>query len=445
VSETRLLAEWVAATRLNDVPGDVRETMRILLLDDLASGFAGARTRWCDAVADMARSSAVGACSVFGRSWTTSSSHAALVNGVAVGGFETDHPYTQGNCHPSGAVFPAVLAIAEQERLDGETFFTALTLGYEALCRIGSAATRAVEDERGFHGPGTNAPLGAAIACGKALGFSVDLLVNAMGIAGSHGSGLLEFFRDGSMTKRLHLGRGSQMGLECALLARNGFTGPSTVIEGERGFLNVYSPSPRLDLLLDGLGTRYHIPAITVKAYPCHVSFHAVVDAIQRFRRSHDLDPASIQHVSISSPTRMMEARFAARRPTTLLGAQYSLPWSSALALWRDVEDPSAWTEADLNHPGIQKLAAEMELHEEHIASSDAVAEITVTTARGDQILVATDWKGAPTNPYSFEEMAAKLRRYAGPEVDTDAIIQAIASIERLADVSDLARLIRGQ
>ena len=188
-----------------------------------------------------------------------------------VGGFEVDHPFSQGNCHPSVAVFPALLAIAEQEHIDGRTFLTAMALGYEALCRIGVGATRAVEDERGFHGPGTNAAFVAAAAVGKALGFSAERLANALGIAGSHGGGLLEFFREGAMTKRMHIGRGSQMGLESALLAARGFTGPSTVLEGEHGFFHAYSPAPRPELLLKDLGERWLLHDITIKAYPCHV------------------------------------------------------------------------------------------------------------------------------------------------------------------------------
>lgn len=447
MNETVRLAEFVAAGQYSDLPDEVVEAVRIYLLDDLASGFSGSHTPWADIVADLARETGVGPCSVFGRSWTTSAAQVALVNGVAVGGFETDHPFTQGSCHPGGAVFPAVLAMGEENHLDGRSFLTAMALGYEALCRIGTAATRAVEDERGFHGPGTNAPLGAAIGAGKALGLSTELLVNAMGIAGSHGSGLLEFFREGAMTKRLHLGRGAQMGVECALLAQRGFTGPSTVLEGDRGFLNVYSPSPRPELLLEDLGERYLLLGVTLKAYPCHISFHAVIDAIQRFRRDQPFDAAAIENVTVVSATRMMEERFGARAPTTLLGAQYSLPWSAALALCRDVEDPSAWTEHDRNDPRIQKLAAGMELREGPTSQRGATAEIALTIGGRQHLLTATDWKGAPTNPYTFGEIATKFRRYAGSQLSpstAEEIVERVANLEQEADVAGLAGLIRG-
>src|SRR5205823_5625181 len=117
MNETRTLAEFVARTPFEDLPAAVIEAIRIDLLDDFASGFAGARAPWADMVAEVARETSVGPCSLFGRSWTTSASSAALINGVAVGGFETDQPFTAANCHPGAAVFPAVLAVAEQTHL----------------------------------------------------------------------------------------------------------------------------------------------------------------------------------------------------------------------------------------------------------------------------------------------------------------------------------------
>src|SRR5688572_11342021 len=108
MNESRKLAAWVAETPYEALQQDVIDLVRIFVLDGLASGFAGARTPWAGMVADMVRESSTGAASLFGRNWTTSMSAAALLNGVCVGGFETDGPYSPGSCHPSAAVLPAV-------------------------------------------------------------------------------------------------------------------------------------------------------------------------------------------------------------------------------------------------------------------------------------------------------------------------------------------------
>ncbi|MBI2887276.1 MAG: MmgE/PrpD family protein [Chloroflexi bacterium] len=448
--ETQRLAQFVAATGYLDLPQPVVEAIKVYVLDNLASCCAGSPTPWANMVGSVALESASsGPCSVFARDWTTTPSYAALVNGTMIGGFECDHAFVPGSCHPSAAVFPAVLAIAEREHLDGASFLAALALGYEVCCRVGRAATRAVEDVRGFHGPGTNAPFGSAVGVGKALGLEVGLLVNALGIAGSHGAGLLEFAREGAMTKRLHVARGAQMGLESALLAAKGFTGPSTVLEGERGFLHVYSPAPQPDLLLEGLGDTYLLREVTLKAYACHVSFHAVIDGIARFRRTHAYDPARLQHVKVVGAPRMMEARHCVREPGSVLGAQYSLPFSAAIALSRNIEEPWAFSEETLRDSQVRRLARNIELVEDRDRfgrPGGPVAEVTLTLAGSEEGFEVTNWKGAPSNPYTYPEIAEKFRCYATPALlpgRCDEIIARVERLEKEPDMADLARLLR--
>ena len=250
MNETRQLAQFVHDTGYDDLPREVVEACRVFLLDNLASALVGARTPWAKMVQSLAEENGgQGQCSILGINKSASMPYAALANGTAIAGFETDQAYYPGSCHPGAVVLPALLAVAQTQPIDGRRFLESFALAYEAVCRIGRAAGRAVEDKAGFHGPGTNGPFGSAITAGKALSLDIESLVNALGIAGSHGAGIMEFAREGAMTKRLHLGRAAQTGLESALLAQKGFTGPSTVLEGDRGFLNVYSPIPHPSLL----------------------------------------------------------------------------------------------------------------------------------------------------------------------------------------------------
>jgi 2-methylcitrate dehydratase PrpD len=447
MNETRQLAEWVVNTGYDDLPDAVREATRIYILDDLAAGFAGARLSWTGMVSDLVFGSNTGSSSVFGAGKTTSTSGAALVNGVAISGFEVDHSLNPASCHPSGSVFPAVLAVAESNHVDGKAFIAAVATGYEAVCRVGLAATRAVEDERGFHGPGTNAPIGGAFGAGKALGLPAGELANAIGIAVSHSAGLLEFSREGAMTKRLHVGRGSQMGLESAILAHSGITGPSTALEGDWGFLNVYSPDPHPHELLKDLGQRYRLMEITLKAFPCHGSFQALIEALLRFKSEHPGRPESIESVEIVSRNRIMEERFCTRSVSTLMGAQYSMPWSVALTLHRDTADPAVWSEDSLRNEQVNALAAAIALREEQPSQASALAEIILTLDGQRHTIVATDWKGAPSNPATFEDVARKFERYSRDVLtgsQTQELIERVRGLEAEADVAQLASMIRG-
>ena len=444
MNETRRLAEFAAGTGYEDLPKDVVEATRIYILDNLASGFVGSSTPWAEMVSEMARESAPnGPCAVFSRSWTTTPSYAALANGTMIGAFETDHAFVRGSCHPSASVFPAAFAIAEREHLDGRSFLASVALGYELVCRVGAAATRAVEDEAGFHGPGTNSPFGGAAGAGKAMGLDALSLSNALGIAGSHAGGIMEFAREGAMTKRLHVGRGAQMGLESALLAARGFTGPSTVLEGDRGFLKVYSPSPRPELLVEGLGEIYLLMEMTVKAYACHASFHPVIEGICRFREEHKYDSAGLEGVKVVATEEMVD-RHGQREPASLLGAQYSLPFTMAVALGRDIADPKVYNEATLWDTKIRSLAKSIEMNADGTRfgkPGGPVAEVTLTIQGNTHSFAVAGWKGAPTNPYTFYEMAQKFRRYASHALPPDRIDVLIEKVRRLEDVGDIGEL----
>ena len=132
-----------------------------------------------------------------------------------------------------------------------------------------------------------------------------------------------------------------------------------------------------------------------------------------------------------------------------LLGAQYSLPWSAALALCRNVSDPMSWSEGDLADPEISRLAELMELRESEARFGSAggpVAEITVTVGGKTLAFAAADWKGAPTDPYTYGDMAGKFARYAAPYVSPsriDEIVNRVASLENETDAAMLAEAIR--
>ncbi|MGH7845505.1 MAG: MmgE/PrpD family protein, partial [Candidatus Binatia bacterium] len=244
MNETLEVARFVYKTNYEDLPPDLVGQFKIFVLDTLAAGFIGSLLPWAKIVVEMVRD--LGGreeVSVINQSWKADISRAALANGTMIASFECE-PLT--GSHAAGTVLPAVMALCEREHLDGQAFMTGLILGAEVSARIARTAV-GLEAERGFHNPGTQGPLAAAVAVGKLSGLDEIRLVNALGIAGSCSAGLLEFAWKGADTKRIHLGRASQLGLESALLAKNGFTGPATVLEGRYGYYNAFSRPPDME------------------------------------------------------------------------------------------------------------------------------------------------------------------------------------------------------
>jgi 2-methylcitrate dehydratase PrpD len=441
MNETRTLAQFVAQTKFTDLPRRLVDNLKITILDTLGAAFVGSVQPWAQRILAMAQ--ALGGtpeATVISQSWRTDVSRAAFANGVLIGAFECE-PLT--GSHASGTVLPAALAICERERFGGAAFLTALAVGFEVSARIARTAV-GLETVRGFHNPGTQGPFGAAAAVGKLYGLDEERLTDALGIAGSSSAGLLEFAWSGGDTKRLHLGRAGQLGLESALLARQGVRGPATVLEGRYGYFNAFSTPPKMERLVDGLGTEWAIEPPSLKSYATHVTQQAVVAAIQEFKREHPLDPKAITRVVIRGASRIMEDRHSAREPQDVLGGQYSLPFTTAVALTRDMSNPLVYDADAVADPVVRELARRIELvplDGGHEAPGVWPAEILIEVAGPRHVLHTRPHKGAPSNPFTPDEAREKFRRYTASLLDakqSSAIVDALGRCEQLADMAEV-------
>jgi 2-methylcitrate dehydratase PrpD len=448
MNETRTLARFVAEIRFTDLPQRLVENLKITVLDTLGAALVGTRQPWAQRI--VAVGQALGGspeASVIQLGWRTDVARAAFANGVLIGAFECE-PLT--GSHASGTVLPAALAVCERERLAGDAFLTALAVGFEVSARIARTAV-GLETVRGFHNPGTQGPFGAAAAVGKLYGFDEARLTDALGIAGSSSAGLLEFAWSGGDTKRLHLGRAAQLGLESALLARHGVRGPATVLEGRYGYFNAFSTPPKLDRLVDGLGTEWAIEPPSLKSYATHVTQQAVVQAIQELKREHPLDPRAITRVVITGAPRIMEERHAGREPADVLGGQYSLPFTTAVALTRDMSNPLVYDLAAVEDPVVRGLARRIELVPDHAAGHETPgfwpAEIVIECGDRRHAVRTRPHKGSPADPFTWDEAGEKFRRYAASILDArriEVIVVAVDGLERARDMSTLVRVLAG-
>jgi 2-methylcitrate dehydratase PrpD len=445
MNETRTLARFVTQTRFSDLPRRLVDNLKIGLLDTLGAAFVGSVQPWAQRIVAVAQ--ALGGtpeATVISQGWRTDVSRAAFANGVLIGAFECE-PLT--GSHASGTVLPAALAVCERERLDGAAFLTALAVGFEVSARIARTAV-GLETVRGFHNPGTQGPFGAAAAVAKLYGFDDERLLDALGIAGSSSAGLLEFAWSGGDTKRLHLGRAGQLGLESALLARRGVRGPATVLEGRHGYFNAFSTPPRLETLVEGLGTEWAIEPPSLKSYATHVTHQAVVAAIQDFKRAHPLDPRVIARIVIRGAPRIMEERHTERAPHDVLGGQYSLPFTTAVALTRDMADPLVYDAEAVADPLVRELARRIELVPRDEAGQAAPgvwpAEIHIDAANERHIVTTQPHKGSPSNPFTWDEACEKFRRYTARLLEparATAVVDAVSRCEQAVDVAAIARL----
>ena len=442
---TQALAKFVADTGYAGLPAGLVAECKIATLDVFAAAFVGSSMPWARKVVEMVGELGGAAeASVVNQPWKTDVSRAALANGAMIGAFECE-PLT--GSHAAGTVLPAALTVSQREHRDGKAFLLAIGLGFELSGRLQRTAV-GLETKRGFHNPGVQGPFGAAAAVGKLYGFDAATLASALGLAGSCAAGLLEFAWRGDDTKRVHLGRASSLGLESALLAKKGLQGPVTVIEGPYGYFNAFSEPTDIAKLTDGLGRKWIIQPASHKAYATHVTHQAVVQAIQDLKREHGFDAKSITHVTIRGAHRILEDRHTVRDPVTVMGGQYSLPFTAAVALTRDMSNPLVYNDEAVNDPLVRRLAQDMELIVDKSLHDLFPAEVTIVCGGGTYRKTTSAHKGSPHNPLTWADACEKFSRYTRTligEAQAREIIDAVGDLENQGDMARIATLLAGR
>jgi 2-methylcitrate dehydratase PrpD len=400
--ETVRLARYAAALRYEDIPAEIVRRAKECIADTVAAIVCGAALPWSRIVIDYARrAGSGGSCHILGSAGpAVTAPAAALANGALAHAFELDSLTRPGaGVHPGATLLPPALAIAQQQALGGRALISAFVAGCEVMVRIGRA-THHTNEERGFHAPGNTGPFGGAVSGGHLLGLDAKAMANALGIAGSLASGLLEFARasQGGMVKRLHLGRASEGGVLAASLAAGGFTAPDTVLEGPFGFLAVFCREWDVTELTRGLGEHWATSSIALKRYSCHINAHAAVKALSQLQAEHSFTGAEVAAVTISGSERMATLHNIPE-PADLMMAQYSVPFCAALALYRDPRNPESFAEGALDNPGIRALARRVTIRPAPAggAHGGATTEVTVELDEGARFsATATDGTLAP-------------------------------------------------
>lgn len=200
---------------------------------------------------------------------------------------------------------------------------------------------------RGFHETCILGVFGAAAVAGKMLGLDPDQITNALSIAGSHASGTREFSQTGGDVKRVHDGLGANGGIRSALLARNGLTGPPTILEGKLGVLQSFGGQFDEAKLTEGLGDRYAMVWNGFKPYCCSIDQHSYIDAMTRILAAHPLGPEDIAEiVAWITPFEMGHIGTIGPEPHDITGAQLSVHFALGLTVAKRSNDFDTYIDA---------------------------------------------------------------------------------------------------
>ncbi|MHA1108573.1 MAG: MmgE/PrpD family protein, partial [Alphaproteobacteria bacterium] len=417
-NETETLAAFAAGLKYEDIPPEVVERTKDCIIDTIGAAIFGSSLPWSRIIIDYVKNNGAGGnCTVLGPDGIrTTPPMAALANGVMAHAFEMDSlRQPSAGIHPGSTLGPSGLAIAEELGASGRELITAFVAGNEVMSRIG-LADRHSSEKLGFHAPGLTGPIGSALVAGRLMGLDAGRMTNAMGVAGSLCSGILEFVRSGTggMVKRLHLGRASEGGVLAANLARDGFTGPTTVLEGEFGFLNVFCRDADLSQLTDGLGERFETLNLCLKRFPCHITAHTPVQAALDLKAEHGFNGAEVEAVLVRGSDKMV-SHHNIPEPSDVMLAQYSTPFCVALAMLGDPLDPRSFSDDSLNDDAIRGLCRKVRVEkrlEEDGETTPWASVVEVTLKDGRRLKGRADsFKGMPSDPVSRTELAEKFNR----------------------------------
>jgi 2-methylcitrate dehydratase PrpD len=446
---------FVTKTSFSDLPEEVIGTSKKLVLDMFGSIIYSSKMAWSEKVVALVQGyKSQGKSTVIPFGFKTSAPAAALANGTMGHGFELDDVHDGGMHHPGAAVIPAALAVGEQESVSGRAFLLAVVMGYEAMCRVGMAVGSKDHNLRGFHGTGTCGPFGGAVAAGKILGLGNDGLTDALGVAGSFCSGVLEFSQEssaaGDMIKRLHAGRASESGVIAALLAKDGFRGPSDIIGGKYGFCNVYSDRPQPHLMNRELGKSYEILNVGIKPYPCCALVHPVIDAIGILKTKHGLKEKDVMEVKVGCAQNLVEHN-GIYEIDSIMSAQYSVPFGVALAMAGEAANPDSFNKTSANRQNIQEMMKATTLYRDEkidrVFPAIQGVKVTVKLKDGQTIEAEVEHaKGRPKNPMSFDEVCDKFNTLTQGMMDGSRrtqIIERVKDLEKLSDISGMVNLLQ--
>jgi aconitate decarboxylase len=453
---TRRIAEFVSRLTYEQIPAEVRERIKLLILDSLGCAIYGANLEWCRILrGTLEKLDATRTTSIWGTNARLSSDHAALLNGTQVQGFELDDVHRKAVLHVGAVTLPALIAVAESHaQLSGRDFLTAAVAGYEVGPRVG-LCMGPEHIGQGWHSGATVGIFSAAAGAARALSLDADKTVHALGIGGTQSSGLMAA-QYGAMVKRMHAGRAAQSGLYGALLGKDGFTGIVDVFEAPYGgFCTTFSRSQdrfNLNELSASLGQKFETMGIALKFYSCVGSNHTTLDALRDIRKRRPFALDEIEAIVVHGSQVTVDHVGWPYQPQGLTAAQLNLPFCVATLLIEGDVFVDEFTPDCIDDTARIALSRKVKVvHDPAITALGAGArhKVRVEVQFRDR-LIERETREAPrgseqsfASAHDIAEKFRKLTRATMPAKQQDALIDAVMGLDKLQDSRTLIEQLR--
>jgi 2-methylcitrate dehydratase PrpD len=296
----------------------------------------------------------------------------------------------------------------------------------------------------------------SAAVAGKIMGLGEDAMTSAVGIGYHQSSGNGQAVKDGVLTKRLGPGFAVRGGIQAAMLAQKGVTGAQNSMEGVQGYYKVYHGNCySRDILVGDLGKRFESENISIKPYPCCRGTHPTIDASLMLANENDINPDEIDRITIwvgkGTKGLLAEPLEFKANPRNFVDSQFSLVWGCGTALAKKRVSLSSYTAEAIKDPEVLAVTNKVVVEYEPAFDTGGLEPVRIEVAMKDgkkyekTLYTAT---GSPEKPATFEECVTKFRGCVDftarplPAGRPDAIIETVGSLDKLADIGELIKLL---
>ncbi len=394
------LVKYLSQFEEEQLSSNVTQIVKTALLDYLASGYGGCTSEAANSAWKFSKILFPGKeyFSLFGKKTKTSSLSACFYNSVCATNLDIDDGTRAASGHQGGVLFPATIALAQQLEISGKDFIKAIVLGYELGIRAGEILYR--QSTERFFGAGTWATIGAAAACSWLLKLDpAREYLDSLGIAEAHApfSPVMKSIATGAMVKE-SMAWASVTGLSSSYLAQNGFKGVESILFE--------------DPTVPELREESYILKIYFKRYASCRWTHPMLDAIFQLKDEKKFDSEEVLEIRVNLHEKATS--LSNYEPQTIYHAQYSIPFTAAVALTHDRLSHREMTPDNLGNKQILQTAQKVKMI--HDPDMDAVypgkniSSVTLkmkdgSTLQAGPIQAKGDWD----RPFTDEEFHTKF------------------------------------
>ena len=443
---TQILSEYIAKVNFSDLPPEVVQKAKRIVLDTLGCAIAGYTLaghefHW---IYDLAKEMGGNPEStVWLAGMKTSCPQAALVNGALVHTVDFDDTHMGSIAHLGASVVSSALAVGEKVGADGPSFLTALVLAYEAGGRIGKAIMPS--HYKYWHPTGTLGTIASAVVAAKYLNLTPDRMEQAISLAADGAAGLRYCIDFGDFSKSLHPGFSAWKGIVSALVIGKGAVGPKGLLEYKSGFCEAYSDEPTMKHLTENLGSSYEVLADSLKAFPTILCSHTPIQGTVQLMKAKNLRLEDVDaihfRVSPTAPGQGMNYS-----PDSALSARLSIPYCVSRAAADGYVAMDQFQDEKIKEPRVQAFMKRVTLESVPAFNEKypgtLAAELEIKTKDGKRYQGESIYpKGHPQNPMTEEEIKEKFRRLALNTLgrtQIDRIIETVFRLDKMKSVGEL-------